>query len=246
MKLVTVSHQAKIAIANVLSTAAKEQQISTFNIQQQLGASENGEAIAVLFTKWQHRVHVDLLRRVASVLNVGALVSKILHNHGITYHDLNECELMAYNHSEEHVQLLMKLRQQLTSRQQFINPHYQLKPSATLAEHDLVVFLKYKNIVIGYAKIEISSEIDNAVNIQEFCIDSKYRHVGYGSKFIDMLFEYIKEQYPSNISTVYMTAIRNDDIANEFCQVNKFKEALVTYSRDIIRNEKEDTFTFSE
>lgn len=250
MKPVIVSHQAKTAIATVLTTAAKEQQISTYNIQQELGIYEDGEAVAALFTKWHHRIHVGLLKRVASVLNVGTLVSKILHSHGVQYRNLNECELVFYNGSAEHYKLLNKFKQQLLLRQQYVNPNYKLNSNleseAGPNHNENAIFLKHKNTVVGYAVIACSSDMKNAVCIQDFCIDSKCRHVGYGSKFMDMLFQYIKESYPSNISTVYMTAIRNDDIANEFCQVNKFKEASITYSRNIVRDTKENTFTFSE
>lgn len=250
MKPVIVSHQAKTAIATVLTTAAKEQQISTYNIQQELGMHENGEAVAILFTKWHHKVHVELLKRVASVLNVGTLISKILHSYGVQHCNLNECELVFYNGSTEHYKLLNKFKQQLLLRQQYVNPNYKLnfnlESEADPDDNENVIFLKHKNIIVGYAVIVCSSDMKNAVCIQDFCIDSKYRHIGYGSKFMDMLFQYIKEWYPSDILTVYMTAIRNDDIVNEFCQVNKFKEASITYSRNIVRDTKENTFTFSE
>lgn len=250
MKPVILSHQAKEAIAKVLTTAAKEQQINTYTIQKELGINDNGEAVAVLFTKWHHKVHVGLLKRVATILNVGTLVSKILHNYGIQSRDLDECKLMFYNNSKEHLKLFNKFKRQMLLRQGYIDPNYQLNAELELVNdpdtNEVVVFLKHRETVVGCAVIASIPNVRDAVNIKTFCIDSKCRHVGYGSKFIDMLFEFIEKWYPLKVTTVYMTAIRNDDIANEFCQVNKFREAAITYSRNIVRDTGKETFTFSE
>ena len=108
-------------------------------------------------------------------------------------------------------------------------------------ENDNVLFLKDKDVIVGYAIVANYVQCADVVYLQNICIDVDHRHKGYGSRFMTMIFDYIKDKYPL-ATAVYTAAVKKDDIANEFYQVNKFKVSALTYVRPIVR---EPVFTFS-
>ena len=61
-----------------------------------------------------------------------------------------------------------------------------------ILDHDIVVLVKYKQVVIGYALLKKAFLDENDIYVMQVAIDNNFKHLGIGTNMYDYAYKHLK------------------------------------------------------